>query len=105
MNKPAADRDLETRLADVELQIGQIVADMSFARAELTQASQRFAELQRSYLWLRKRLAQFYPERMYCPQCRTLITPTTEQCPSCKKRLRPPPDPKVGLPKDEESLP
>jgi hypothetical protein len=58
----------------------------------------RVGRLEHQIAFVRKRLADIYPERSYCPKCKALVHKTARAC-SCGATWGPqPPPPDAGLP-------
>lgn len=91
MSDPLLSPHLETRVAELE-------DTLRLVQQELVESARRYEELARAHDWLRRRLASFYPERHYCPECKALLHPTATAC-RCGWTSGPQRDPKAGLPR------
>lgn len=59
----------------------------------------RVLRLERELAWLRRRMAQFFPERTYCPSCKALVHKDAVACGACGTSWGKEEDPKKGLPR------
>lgn len=82
----------------LEARVSELEDTLRLVQQELVEAARRYEELAGSHLWLRRRLASFYPERNYCPNCKAILHSAARSC-KCGWSDGPKADPKAGLPR------
>jgi hypothetical protein len=91
---------LETRVHDLELEMGQLREECRSLQEQLRMAAKAVERALKESRFARDRLAQFYPERHYCPHCRAVVHREATACKACGRSWGTPVDPKVGLPRE-----
>ena len=79
------DDPLETRVGDLERDLGHLIA--------------RVTDLVQEVLNLRARVNVLLPERHHCRYCKALVSEHSTACGACGRQLRVPDDPKTGMPR------
>lgn len=99
MKTTSQDDPLETRVHDLELENATLRQHMKDAVEAWADLKRTCRELDAEVRWIRQRMAQFWPERSYCPKCRALVHAAARNCRACGASWGEKPDPKAGLPR------
>lgn len=87
----------ETRIHDLELEVGSLREKMAFQERHLSDMAEQFSALHAEVKWLRRRFASFQPEVHNCPKCKAAVGSTATSC-RCGHRWGPTANPREGLP-------
>ena len=90
---------LKTRVQALEAEVITLRQHLKDAAERLGEVLHTVGELSAEVRRLRQRMAQFWPDKYYCPKCRALVHQAATNCRACGASWGDKPDPKAGLPR------